>query len=52
MLDAPSLYDAALHHLAGIGIDIPADRLDRDWAQPYVSSPGDCGRCAANSDPT
>jgi tryptophan 2,3-dioxygenase len=40
VLDAPSLYDAALHYLDRIGVGIPADRLERDWSQPYEPSPG------------
>nr|WP_145545044.1 tryptophan 2,3-dioxygenase [Variovorax boronicumulans] len=36
---APSLYDEALRLLARAGLDIPADRLQRDWTQPYVASP-------------
>jgi tryptophan 2,3-dioxygenase len=35
---APSLYDEALRLLARRGIDVPAERLDRDWSQPYVAS--------------
>ncbi|GHC69805.1 tryptophan 2,3-dioxygenase [Pseudorhodoferax aquiterrae] len=36
---APSLYDEALRLLAREGLAIPADRLDRDWTQPYAASP-------------
>lgn len=36
---APSLYDEALRLLAREGMAIPADRLARDWTQPYVASP-------------
>ena len=39
ILLAPSLYDEALRLLARRGFDIPADRLDRDWSQPYEPSP-------------
>lgn len=35
----PSLYDEALRLLARAGLDIPADRLQRDWTQPYAASP-------------
>lgn len=35
---APSLYDEALRLLARRGLRIPADRLDRDWTQPYEPS--------------
>ena len=38
-LRTPSLYDEALALLARRGFAIPADRLDRDWTQPYVPSP-------------
>ena len=37
---APSLYDEALRWLARSGLPIPADRLERDWTQPYVESEG------------
>ncbi|RYF66508.1 MAG: tryptophan 2,3-dioxygenase [Comamonadaceae bacterium] len=37
---APSLYDEALRLMKREGIDVPADRLDRDWTQPYEASPG------------
>lgn len=33
-LARPSLYDEALRLLARHGLDVPADRLDRDWSQP------------------
>ncbi len=36
---APSLYDEALRLLARAGLDIPDDRLERDWTQPYAASP-------------
>jgi tryptophan 2,3-dioxygenase len=34
-LRRPSLYDEAIRHLARRGLDIPAELLDRDFAQPY-----------------
>lgn len=37
-VEAPSLYDEVLRLLARRGFDIPADRLSRDWRQPYVPS--------------
>ena len=37
---APSLYDEALRLMKREGVDVPADRLERDWTQPYVASPG------------
>ena len=36
--EGPSLYDEALRLLARRGIEIPADKLQRDWTQPYVAS--------------
>ncbi len=38
--DAPSLYDESLRLLARRGIPVPADKLERDWTQPYVESEG------------
>ncbi|WP_312489977.1 tryptophan 2,3-dioxygenase [Sphingomonas sp.] len=38
-LSRTSLYDEALRLLARRGFAIPADRLERDWRQPYVASP-------------
>jgi tryptophan 2,3-dioxygenase len=37
---APSLYDESLRLLARHGLPVPADRLQRDWTQPYESSEG------------
>ena len=37
---SPSLYDVSLQLLAREGIDVPADRLERDWTQPYEASEG------------
>jgi tryptophan 2,3-dioxygenase len=31
---SPSLYDVSLQLLAREGIEVPADRLERDWTQP------------------
>jgi tryptophan 2,3-dioxygenase len=36
----PSLYDESLRLLARHGLPVPADRLERDWTQPYESSDG------------
>ena len=36
--EAPSLYDEALRLLARQGLPVPADRLNRDWTQPYQVS--------------
>jgi tryptophan 2,3-dioxygenase len=38
-LNEPSLYDESLRLLARRGFDIPADRLERDFALPYEPSP-------------
>ncbi|MFN8021176.1 MAG: tryptophan 2,3-dioxygenase [Acidimicrobiales bacterium] len=38
-LHAPSLYDEALRAMARRGLAVPADRLERDWTQPYAASP-------------
>ncbi|HEY0889681.1 MAG TPA: tryptophan 2,3-dioxygenase [Nocardioides sp.] len=35
---APSLYDEALRLLARRGLPVPADRVERDWTQPYEAS--------------
>lgn len=35
-LHAPSLYDEFLRHLARRGFDIPANKLQRDFSEPYV----------------
>lgn len=40
VLEAPSLYDEFLHHLARRGHAIPASALDRDYAQPYQPHDG------------
>ncbi|MEZ5708102.1 MAG: tryptophan 2,3-dioxygenase family protein [Blastomonas sp.] len=39
VLKAPSLYDEVLMLLSRKGFAIPADHLDRDWAEPYSESP-------------
>ncbi|SIQ84453.1 tryptophan 2,3-dioxygenase [Pseudacidovorax sp. RU35E] len=42
MVDAawrrPSLYDETLRLMAREGLAIPADKLERDWTQPYTAS--------------
>lgn len=38
-LKEPSLYDEALALLARRGFEIPQDKLDRDWSQPYEPDP-------------
>lgn len=39
-LHSPSLYDEYLRYLARSGHAVPAGVAERDWSQPYVSSPG------------
>jgi len=40
LLQAPSLYDEFLRHLARRGLPVPEDRLNRDFTQPYEAHPG------------
>jgi len=40
LLNAPSLYDEYLRHLARRGMPVPRERIERDWSQPYQSHPG------------
>jgi len=40
LLNAPSLYDEYLRHLARRGMPVPKERVERDWAQPYEPHPG------------
>ncbi len=37
-MQEPSLWDAALSYVNWCGFDIPADVLERDFSQPYVSN--------------
>jgi tryptophan 2,3-dioxygenase len=37
-LQSPSLWDEALRWLARKGYDLPADKLERDWSEPYEAS--------------
>jgi tryptophan 2,3-dioxygenase len=37
-LERPSLYDEFLRHLKRKGFGIPADRIERDFSQPYEKS--------------
>jgi tryptophan 2,3-dioxygenase len=39
-LAAPSLWDEFLRLLARRGLPVPADRVERDWSQPYTASAG------------
>jgi tryptophan 2,3-dioxygenase len=36
-LHRPSLWDETLRMLSRRGFDIPADHVERDWAEPYVA---------------
>jgi len=40
LLKAPGLYDEFLRHLARQGLPVPAERVERDWSQPYQGHPG------------
>jgi tryptophan 2,3-dioxygenase len=40
LLHAPSVYDEFLRHLARRGMPVPAERVERDWSQPYERHPG------------
>ncbi len=40
LLHRPSLYDEFLRHLARRGLPVPAERVERDWAEPYEGHPG------------
>ena len=40
LLASPSLYDEFLRHLARRGMPVPAQRVERDWTQPYERHPG------------
>ncbi len=39
-LEAPSLWDEFLRLLARRGLPVPAERVERDWAEPYVEHDG------------
>ncbi len=39
-LASPSLYDEFLRLLSRRGLPVPADRVERDWSEPYVASAG------------
>jgi tryptophan 2,3-dioxygenase len=40
LLESPSLYDEFLRYLARKGMPVPAQRVERDWSQPYQRHPG------------
>ncbi len=39
ILNAPSLYDEYLRHLARRGLPVPASCVERDWSRPYTRNP-------------
>jgi tryptophan 2,3-dioxygenase len=39
ILEAPSLYDEYLRHLARRGLPVPAVCVERDWSEPHVRNP-------------
>jgi len=40
LLNSPSLYDEFLRYLARKGMPVPAERVERDWSQPYQRHAG------------
>jgi tryptophan 2,3-dioxygenase len=40
LLESPSLYDEFLRYLSRRGMPVPAERVERDWSQPYQRHPG------------
>ena len=40
LLTSPGLYDEFLRYLARKGMPVPAERVERDWSQPYERHPG------------
>jgi len=40
LLHSPSLYDEFLRYLSRKGMPVPAERVERDWSQPYQRHPG------------
>ena len=38
VLNAPSLYDVVLRRLSDVGFEIDAEKLDRDFSQPYEAN--------------
>jgi tryptophan 2,3-dioxygenase len=40
LLSSPSIYDEFLRYLARKGMPVPAERVERDWSQPYERHPG------------
>jgi len=39
-LEQPSLYDEFLRYLYRVGHRVPAERVERDWTEPYQHHPG------------
>ncbi|HYR00036.1 MAG TPA: tryptophan 2,3-dioxygenase family protein [Casimicrobiaceae bacterium] len=39
ILEAPSLYDEYLRHLARRGLPVPESCVERDWSEPHVRNP-------------
>jgi len=39
-LEHPSLYDEFLRYLYRVGHRVPAERVERDWTEPYQHHPG------------
>jgi tryptophan 2,3-dioxygenase len=39
-LESPGIYDEFLRYLARKGYPVPADRIERDWSEPYDQHPG------------
>jgi tryptophan 2,3-dioxygenase len=39
-LEQPSLYDEFLRYLYRVGHRVPAERVERDWTEPYEHHPG------------
>jgi tryptophan 2,3-dioxygenase len=40
LLASPSLYDEFLRYLSRKGMPVPAERVERDWTQPYARHAG------------
>ena len=49
MLEAPSLYDEFLRHLARRGYPVPADCVERDWSRAAPPHARTCSRCSRRS---
>jgi tryptophan 2,3-dioxygenase len=40
LLESPSLYDEFLRYLARQGFEVPVERVERDWREPYEAHAG------------